>query len=729
MGSKTTDISKHFSQEALETLLKACESAHQKGQKVCTSAHLFCILTENPNIQQLFSKVNIDYAKILAQLEPILRNATYPIAIKTGRVIFSTDLRITILRSYLISTKIITQAVGLEELLLASLYSPEIYRIIKRLNMNLKPLSSLFVSEKGGQVFSKKAPPTSARFITDITKLARDGDLEEIVNRDAELAQLTRILVRRTKNNVILLGENGVGRSAIVHLLAQKIASGHVAPKLHNTQILKLNISALISAVTARDVTDLLNSLQEDLRKTDNAIIFIKNFETALGDSSIEGTIIINLLKSLISEGAHRFIVTMNTTAYRELAAKERDISQRFESVKIKEPSLDLAVKILESVSKKLSQYHKIIVGTEVIQKTVQLAKRYIQDKHLPSKAIDLLDEASSKVVLENRPEVTTDDIKSIISEKTGIPIEKVTVSEQKKLIDLEVILHQTVIGQEEAVHIVSEVIRRSRAGLKDPKKPIGSFLFLGPSGVGKTFLAQNLAKIVYDNEKAMLRLDMSEFGESHTVQRLIGPPPGYVGYGEGGQLTNPVWEQPYSLILLDEIEKAHPRVFDIFLQVLDEGRLTDGQGRTVDFKNTIIIATSNIASEEILNKLSKHKEELQGFTREKFIEEEIVPTLKLYFRPEFINRFDEIVIFKPLGTEELIIIARLQIAKIQKRLSEQRINLQVSESKLTELAQKAYKPAFGARPLIRLIQEQIENVLARKIISGEIKEGDTVNL
>ncbi len=378
--------------------------------------------------------------------------------------------------------------------------------------------------------------------------------------------------------------------------------------------------------------------------------------------------------------------------------------------------------------SQKLEDFHSVKIDDNAIRDSVVLSKRYIQDRHLPDKAIDLLDEASSKIALENKTVLTTEDIRDIISNRTGIPVNSLSADDQSKLSNLEELLAQSVIGQPHGIHVVSEAIRRARAGLKDPNKPTGSFLFLGPSGVGKTELAKVLAREIYNTEKALIRLDMSEFSEQHTVQRLVGAPPGYVGYDEGGQLTNPVWDQPYSLILLDEIEKAHPKVFDVFLQVLDDGRLTDGQGRTVDFKNTIIIATSNIASSEIMEEIKK-AEDKETLSSSEFVDNIITPILRDYFRPEFINRFDEIVVFNPLGIEELIQIAKLQIKKIQKRLEEKGIIIEVSDETLRSFATEAYNPDFGARPLKRLLQDRIENVIAKSIIDGKIKEGDTFRI
>ncbi|MFC1780318.1 AAA family ATPase [Patescibacteria group bacterium] len=722
-----TDISINFSDEALNSILASCELAYSMNQRVCTPAHLFQVLSKISYVKELLIQSKIDLTTIDREVKTQLRHSQVPINVERGKIVLSPSLQIAILHSYQIANNSNNKTVSLEELLLSTIQSSELNQVIKKLSIDISPLINLITSLKGQQTSTPSTPLT--RFTNDLIQMAKDNKLEQVVNRENELAQVIRILTRQSKNNVILLGEVGVGRSSIVNLLTSRIVSKQAASQLNSSHIVELNLSGLLSAFAVRNVNDLTNILQEEIKNLSNPIVFIKNFDFSTSDTSVENSLVTNMIKSLISSKDVRFIISMTSSSYKKILSKEQTFTEFFETVRIAEPPIDLAIKILEKVAERLTKFHKIEISKEVIIASVNLSKRYIQDKFLPAKAIDLLDEASSKVVLENRNNISVDDIKTVISEKTGIPIEKLTTSEQKKLINLEEILSKEVIGQNDAVHTVSEVVRRSRAGLKDPKKPIGSFLFLGPSGVGKTFLAKNLARIVYDNENAMIRLDMSEFSESHTVQRLIGSPPGYVGYEEGGQLTNPIWEKPYSLILLDEIEKAHPKVFDIFLQVLDEGRLTDGQGRTVDFKNTIIIATSNIASEEILQKLSSAQSALQGFEKDKFYEEEIIPILKTYFRPEFVNRFDEVVVFNPLGVNELKIIASLQIAKIQQRLKEKKIVLNVSDTKLTEFAQKSYKPAFGARPLIRLLQEEVENVLARKIISGEIKNGDTINL
>jgi len=724
---KIQDISSHFSNQALEEILSACMLAKKLGLKISTTLHLFSSLTNNQYIQLLSKEAQFNYSKILELIQSELHNALEIVKIPDGQVHFSPDLKATLIRSFQISQNLSISQIGLEELLLATLYDAQIYKILSDNSINSDSLVNLIFSYKGKSKQKKETDPID-RFSINLTKQPIDKR-EKIVNRETEYAQLIRVLARAEKNDIILLGEIGVGKSSLVNKLVNSIISGDIPQSLSKFQVLEFNITSFFSALLSHDYTDLQDILIENLRNSGEIILYIKNLQFSTYKNNLQFSILTNLVRSINDLHNIHLIISTDSSSYKKIVSQETFLSDNFEIIKIKEPSQELSIKILEENSKKLSSFHNIEINASVIKACVSLSKRYIQDRFLPSKAIDLLDETCSKVTLENRKKVSIEDVKSVISEKTGIPIEKLTITEQKRLLELENILNQKVIGQKEAVHIVSEVVRRSRAGLKDPKRPIGSFLFLGPSGVGKTYLAKNLTKIIYDNENAMIRLDMSEFSEPHTVQRLIGSPPGYVGYEEGGQLTNPVWERPYSLILLDEIEKAHKSLFDIFLQVLDEGRLTDGQGRTIDFKNTIIIATSNIASDKILDKINKNKKNLSGFNREKFLEEKIMPLMREYFRPEFINRFDEIVIFNPLDIEGLKTIAKLQIKKIQKRLKNKNIKVEISNKRLESIAHDSYNPLFGARPLIRTIQDDIENTIAKKIISGQVKSGDTVNL
>ncbi|MBU0975825.1 MAG: ATP-dependent Clp protease ATP-binding subunit [Patescibacteria group bacterium] len=722
------DISDKYAQETLMKLSEACHLTYERHFSVCTSKQLFLVLVDDPSVLALLEQSGIDLKGLKEAVAAEQMASAHPIRITKGQVVFSPDLKQTLLNAYGISKQFGREQVLVEDLFFATIFSTEIEKIAKDLAVDLSPLE--YKSGKNEyqdtQSYKDQGDYYLKQISIDLTDKARNGELEIVVGRDAELIQLSRMLVRQKDNNVLLIGEVGVGKSSIVHSLTAGVVNSLLGNLLKDCKVLEFSISALGTLLDYRNIQEVKEQILEDLQKMGKVIIYIKNWDLSNKDSYGEPNLLLSFIKSLLDQKNIRLIISTTSSTYRNLLTKDPNLSEKFGVVRVNEASVELTEEILKKKTLSLSEFHNITFSDDVIEACASLSKRYIQDKFLPSKAIGLLDEASSKVALENRNLVSVDDLKAIISEKTGIPIERLSASEQQKLLNLEQILGQNVIGQKEAVHRVSEVVRRSRAGLKDPRKPVGTFLFLGPTGVGKTYLAKCLTRVVYDNEQAMIRLDMSEFSEAHTVQRLIGSPPGYVGYEEGGQLTNPVWERPYSLILLDEIEKANPKVFDIFLQVLDEGRLTDGQGRTIDFKNTIIIATSNIASEFILDGL---REEMTVDERTMFYDKNILPVLRQYFLPEFINRFDEVILFNPLTQDELTEIARLQIKKMQARIQDKKITLEVSDEKIQELVQKGYKPRFGARPIIRVIQEQIENVIARKIISGEIKEGDVVNI
>ena len=726
------DISTKFNNEALKFINSLFSFAQENRIASITPNLILYKLLNNRKILQLFEEIKYDINPLLSSTKNTLNDINIEgHSTRKGIIAFNNEAKSILILAFFQSKKFQNENVALEEILLGTLQSPSISSLLDNFNISYQSIENHLLEKMGITIdtHSMDTTPTLSKYSTDLTASAHKGTVPQIIDREKEINQLIRILIRQMKNNVILVGEPGVGKKSIVEGLALKIASGQVPDQLKNLKILSLNLVGIQSAAPGR-MEALLEQILDEIKLSGNKILFINDLHTISTGESYDSNTILNILKPALLHGELHIIGATTLTNFRKNLERDATFSQQFETVKVEEPSAETTFEILKSMAKRLEIYHKVKISDEAINTAITLSKRYIQDKFLPDKAINLLDESSSKVAVEKKTEVSGDDIKVVISERTGIPVSKITSSDIKKLTNLEEELKSKVIGQDYAVHVVSEVIRRSRAGLKDPKKPIGTFLFLGPSGVGKTHLAKTLTKIIYDTEKAMIRLDMSEFSESHTVQRLIGSPPGYVGYEEGGQLTNPIWERPYSLILLDEIEKAHPKVFDIFLQVLDEGRLTDGQGRTVDFKNTVIIATSNIAADEILKKSQNQAKLLasgSSFDREKFYEEEIIPILREYFRPEFINRFDEVVVFNPLGIEELMIIAKLQIKDIQERLSDKKITINASDKTLQQYAQKSNNPAYGARPLIRLLQDNIENVIARKIINGELNEGQTI--
>jgi ATP-dependent Clp protease ATP-binding subunit ClpB len=678
------------------------------------------------------------------------------------------------------------------------------------------------------------------QFGLDLTRQAEEGKLDPVIGRDEEIRRVIQILLRRTKNNPVLIGEPGVGKTAVVEGLAQRIVKGDVPEGLKGKRIVSLQMGSLLAGAKYRGEFEerLKAVIQETVQSAGQIILFIDELHTVVGAGKAEGAVDAgNMLKPALARGELHLIGATTLDEYREIE-KDPALERRFQPVFVDEPNLEETVSILRGIKEKYEVHHGVRIADPALIAAAQLSHRYIADRKLPDKAIDLVDEAAARLrmALESSPEsidalnrrklqleierealkketdaeskfrlgelekeiaeleaeikkqqaeweaereimqklraaqqrldevrtqieqaertydlnkaaqlrygelprleqevneladrmagakfvrpmVTEEDIAAIVSRWTGIPVAKLMEGEREKLLRLEDELHKRVVGQDEAIVAVADAIRRARAGLKDPNRPIGSFLFLGPTGVGKTELAKTLAASLFDTEENMIRIDMSEYQEKHTVARLIGAPPGYVGYEEGGQLTEAVRRRPYAVILFDEIEKAHPDVFNVLLQVLDDGRLTDGQGRTVDFRNTVIILTSNIGSPLIF-------EGIQSGQSYEAIRERVFGVLQQNFRPEFLNRLDEIVVFRPLSKEQIAAIVQIQLEAVRKRLAERRINLELSQEALDFLAQRGYDPVFGARPLKRVIQRELETPLSRKILAGEVPDG-----
>ncbi len=622
----------------------------------------------------------------------------------------------------------------------------------------------------------------------DLTELARQGKLDPVIGRENEIKRVTQILSRRTKNNPVIIGDAGVGKTAIAEGLAQKITAEDVPDSLKGKRVVALDMGALVAGSKFRgEFEERLKAVLDEVRQAAGEVImFIDELHTVVGAGAAEGAIdASNMLKPALARGEIQCIGATTLDEYRKRIEKDKALERRFSPVYLDEPSVEVTIEMLRGLRPRYEAHHKIKIEDSALIAAAKLSQRYISDRFLPDKAIDLIDEAASKlrIDMESAPEevktldrkmkhlideeeaalqrqdyqkatelkaermrleqeynkaklqwqqekkidsvVDEEDIAGLVAQWTGIPVSRMMETETDKLVHMEERIHQRIVDQEEAVAAVSEAIKRGRAGLKDPKRPIGSFIFLGPTGVGKTELARALAEFLFADEETMVRLDMSEYMEKHTVSRLIGSPPGYVGYEEGGQLTEAVRRRPYRVILFDEVEKAHPDVFNILLQLLEDGRLTDGHGRTVDFKNTVVIMTSNLGTEEF-------QRQGIGFSRKEEGDEQrmrsaIESALKRTFRPELLNRIDDVIIFHPLTEEHLKSIVDLLIHEVERRLAERGIKLEVNEEAKAWLAQKGYDPVYGARPLRRAIQRYMENPMSTKILQGEFKEGDTI--
>lgn len=698
------DISQFYNSAIQQVLEKTLKLADKLNHSLAEPAHLLKILSQDKQVQRLAQSAHLDLKANLPDLA--IKGAE-----KTLKVSFSDDLKRLIFLAYQETLLANRQEVTPVELFLASI--PHL-----KTKVELEPIRLKAIEILGGSPFSLTASNLD-QFTINLTQQAAQGQLHPIIGRDQEIQQVIRILGRKTKSNAVLIGDAGVGKTAIVEGLAQLIAQDKIPDLLKQTQILSLNLTSLIAGASYQgELESRIEALIKEIKSRGNVILFIDEIHMIVGAGSASGTMTAaNILKPALARGELHVIGTTTPDEYRQHIEKDPALSRRFEPVKVDEPNQADALKILQTVAQSLTHHHQVKILPEAIEASVALSTRYIQDRRLPDKAIDLLDEATSAARLNNKDQVTQEDIKTVLAQRTGIPINTLSEKDSINLMNLEKEIKQHIIGQDNAVEAVADVIKRARAGLKDPNRPIGSFLLLGPTGVGKTELAKVLTKIVYKDEKAMVRLDMSEFGEPHTADRLVGSPPGYVGYEEGGQLTNPVRVRPYSLILLDELEKAHPKLFDIFLQVLEDGRLTDAQGHTADFKNTIIIMTSNIDISQFLDKPTDRVDR-----------NDLMKALSAYFRPEFLNRIDDIIIMNPLGIKELKQIAHLLINDLNQRLQDKNIQVKIDDQALEELVKQADTQHFGARPLKRLIQNKIEEPLSELIIQGKIKSGQTVS-
>lgn len=643
---------------------------------------------------------------------------------------------------------------------------------------------------------SNSSTPTLDKFGRDFTQIARDGKFDPVIGRTNEIDRVIQILSRRTKNNPCLIGEPGVGKTAVIEGLAQRIASGDVPEPLKTKRLVAMDLSGMVAGAKYRgEFEERLKKVINEVIEAKNVIMFLDELHTIVGAGSAEGSMdASNILKPFLARGELQLIGATTLKEYKKYIEKDAALERRFQPVTVGEPTVEETVKILEGIRDKYEAHHNVTITDGALKAAAEMSARYITDRFLPDKAIDLIDEASSKKRLGSQTEpdelkqtekklekllsekqeaitaqdfekaaklrdeenvlkeeaerlkaewkgtgtssglvVNEDDIARILADWTHIPAEKLREEESEKLRNLENLLHGRVIGQDEAVKAVSKAIKRGRAGLKDPKRPIGSFLFLGPTGVGKTELTKALAEIMFGSENSLVRVDMSEYMEKHAVSKFIGSPPGYVGFEEGGQLTEKIRQNPYSVILFDEIEKAHSDVFNIMLQILDDGILTDAQGRKVDFKNTVIIMTSNLGAKEITGNMTSRmgfgSNEISGATEHDKIRNKVMEEVKRAFKPEFLNRIDEIIVFDRLSEENIKDIARLMLKSLGERLTENEITAEFTDAAVSEIARVGFDPVYGARPLRRAIQNKIEDMLSEEIIDGNISRGDKVTV
>ena len=788
-----------FTEGAKKALALAQESAKQLGHNYVGSEHLLMGLIREGDgaAAKALYRFGVSEADVAAKSEAIVGRGDYHFTDSFG----STPRTKKILELSLYEAKLHkNNYIGTEHILLAMLSEQGCVavRILSELGVDLSSLKKQIeqglsgdqAAEPKSETGAPQETPTLDRYSADITRLARNGELDPVIGRSEEIQRIIQILSRRTKNNPVLIGDPGVGKSAIIEGLAQRIVAGETPDLLKDKRVVSLDIAGMLAGTKYRgEFEERIKAALDELKASGNTILFIDELHTIVGAGASEGSVdASNILKPALARGEIQVVGATTPDEFRRYIEKDAALERRFQPVSVGEPTKEQTLQILMGLRDKYEAHHKARITDDALKAAVELSDRYIPDRFLPDKAIDLMDEAASSVRLkayiappdmkemestleslltekeeavnnqnyeraahlrdeeqklrakiaslredwdntreQRESTVTEEDIAQVVNLWTGIPVKQLTEDEGTKLLRLEQELHKRVIGQDEAVVAVSRAIRRARAGLKDPKRPIGSFLFLGPTGVGKTELSRALAEAMFSDENAMIRLDMSEYMEPHSVAKLIGSPPGYVGYDDGGQLTERVRRRPYCVLLLDEIEKAHPDVFNILLQVLEDGRLTDSKGRTVDFRNTIIIMTSNLgASKLIQNNTVGFGRDSREFSYER-MKDVMMSELKKAFRPEFLNRIDEIIIFHPLEQEQTAQIAKLMLSNVIERLRDRNIELIVTDEAAMHLAKDGFDIQYGARPLRRAIQQQLEDSLSEVLLSGEIKLGDKV--
>lgn len=800
---------KGFTEKANKALNLAIESAEEMRHNYVGTEHiLYGLVKEGSGVAATaLNECGVTEDALREKLESI--NGTMSLVELTPDD-FTPRTKRVLRAAVIISSKTGYTYVGTEHLLLAILSESDSYAVafLEELGVSVERLAQAVSkgmqggADDGFGGFENESAPNGSqkggsaldKFGRDLTQAAKNGEIDPVIGREKEIQRVIQILSRRTKNNPVLIGEPGVGKTAVAEGLALEIAKGNVPEILKDKRVVSLDLTGMVAGAKYRgDFEERIKAAIDEVKKSKNTILFIDELHTIVGAGAAEGSAdAANILKPSLARGDFQVIGATTLNEYRKYIEKDAALERRFQPVKVGEPTPEQAVQILKGLRDSYEAHHKVKITDEAINAAVTLSSRYIADRYLPDKAIDLIDEGASKVRLAsltspdnvkeledeiadyekekasaineqdferaarlrdeqkelqtklddakkkwqeqqkgNSGEVTAEDIAKIVSEWTGIPVVQLTKEESERLLNMENVLHERVIGQSEAVTAIAKAIRRGRVGLKDPKRPVGSFIFLGPTGVGKTELCKALAEAMFGDENAMLRLDMSEYMEKHTVSKLIGSPPGYVGFEEGGQLTEKVRRKPYSVVLFDEIEKAHPDVFNMLLQILEDGRLTDSQGRTVDFKNTVIIMTSNVGARLITEKQSSlgfnSENENADESEKKDIKELVTGELRKVFRPEFLNRVDDIIVFNKLNKDEIKQIAVKMLKTLENRLDKMNIKISFTDNAISEIANKGFDENYGARPLRRAIQNEIEDPLSEQMLEGKVKDGAVV--
>jgi len=791
MSQESVDISTYFSQRAKDIIQMAAENAVDSGSRNIDTEHLlWAAVNSDDVVVRVLKELKVDNELLQDQLNEVIGSDE---GITHGTPGLTPRAKEVLQLAFYESQELGHHYIGGEHILLGLIEEGEgiAAQIFEKYGISLTQARQAVIKvvgegdESGEKVEESSITPTLDKYSRYLTKLAKEGKIDPVIGRSDEITRVIQILCRRKKNNPVLIGEPGVGKTAIAEGLAYRIATGNVPEVLLHRIVKELDVAALIAGASHRgEYEERIQKVLKELEKSGrDTILFIDELHTIVGSGAPEGQMdLSNMLKPALARGDIQIIGATTLSEYKKYIEKDAALERRFQIVLVGEPTVDQTIEILRGLRDRYEAHHRVKISDEAITAAAVLSEKYIQDRFLPDKAIDLIDEAASKVKLEvssepeelrelkrkiesmekerealtrsgnyekaaeikveieklktkleplvekwnkvkgtGTPVVKTEDVAEVLSRATGIPVTELCEEEKDRLLKLEETLHQRVVGQDEAVKAVSEAVRRSRVGLKDPRKPIASFLFMGPTGVGKTLLAKALAKQIFGDEDAIIRIDMSEYMEKFSVSRLIGSPPGYVGYEEGGQFTEVVRRKPYCVILLDEIEKAHSDVFDILLQVLDDGRLTDAQGRTVSFKNTIIIATSNIGANKIQEFVKKGEKDWNK------LKEELMADLKSYFKPEFLNRLDDIIVFKSLDKKQIKEIARILLEDVKGLVKAQGMEIEFDDSVIELVASIGYDPEFGARPMERVIQNVVENPLADALLEGKFNKGDTI--